>query len=241
MLAWRGLLALIASTIGTVACSGDRQSTPTKQPPMLTEQAKGYCGDLTAGLLAAAGDPTDPAAPYTEEPVAGSTCNAVERTYPLAYSSHVPDCSPVEFDTNPPSSGHHYPDFPLYEVYDYAIPRGFWVHPMEHGGVVFTYSCTNCAAEVEQAKRVIAALDVDAHCANALPPCSDTPTNQMLMTPDPGLSTRWAASAWGVTLTADCFEPAVFQNFAMSFRNYQSPELICGNDCSTDVTRPGPM
>jgi hypothetical protein len=203
--------------------------------------ANGYCGDGTPGLIAAAGDPTDPVMPFTEEPVSDSTCNAVVRTYPLADSSHVADCSPVEYGTNPPSSGHHYPDFPLYRVYDDAIPRGFWVHPMEHGGVVFTYSCTDCADEVQAAKSLVATLGIDPHCANAGPPCSATPTNQILMTPDPGIPTRWAASAWGVTLTADCFETAVFQNFAMSFRNFQSPELICGNDCSTDVTRPPPQ
>jgi hypothetical protein len=254
MLSWLGRLALVAGLLGPAACSAktDIGQSPASGDCLLDTlgcagnlnasgpDPNGYCGDQTPGLLAAAGNPTNPAAPYSEEAVAGSACNAVQRTYPLADSTHVPDCSPVEFDTNPPTSGHHYPDFPRYGVYDYAIPRGFWVHAMEHGGVVFTYSCTDCDDEVAAAKALIAATGTDPACGSAYPPCSNNPTNtnQMVLTADSGIPTRWAASAWGVALTADCFETAVFQNFAMSFRNYEASEKICGNNCSLDVTQP---
>jgi len=200
----------------------------------------GYCRGNTAALIAAAGDPAEPAVPLTEQPIAGSACNAVERSYALTDSSHVPPCSAVEYSTNPPSSGHHYGNFPAYAVYEYAIPRGFWVHPMEHGGVVFTYSCTDCADDVAAATQLIADTAPSASCCTASG-CADTVTNQLLMTPDPGIPTRWAAASWGFTLTADCFEPDVFANFVQAHRDSGvAPELICSNTYATDVTQPGP-
>jgi Protein of unknown function (DUF3105) len=112
---------------------------------------------------------------------------------------------------------------------------------MEHGGVVFTYSCTDCDDEVMQAAALIAKTGIDPLCCTASG-CSSTDTNQLLMTPDPGIPTRWAATAWGFTLTADCFESDVFANFIASHRNNsQAPELICDNAYATDVTKPAPM
>jgi len=232
MRAWFGGSALIASTLLALACSGTSEVTPAAR-------RLGYCRDQTPGLLAAAGEPTDPVAPLTEQAIDGSACNALERSYPLEDPSHVPVCSAVEYGTNPPSSGHHYPLFPEYGVYADAIPRGFWVHSMEHGGVVFTYSCTDCADEVSQAGALVAETEPAAACCTAAG-CASAETNQLLLTPDPGLSTRWAASSWGFTLTADCFEPTIFRDFASAHRDNGAPEKICENTYATDVTRPGP-
>jgi hypothetical protein len=111
------------------------------------------------------------------------------------------------------------------------------VHSLEHGAVVVTYSCTNCDDEVQSAKALAESLEVEAACCSA-GSCGDA-TNRMTLTPDPGLSTRWAASAWGFTLTADCFEHDVFEAFARDHRGL-SPESICSNSFATDVTRAAP-
>jgi hypothetical protein len=227
MLTLFGRSALVLCVLG---CSGGPDITPGTK-------ADGYCGTKTPGLLAAAGKPTNPVAPLTEEPVAGSSCNAVERSYPIASATHVEVCSSVDYGTNPPSSGHHYPLFPQYGVYDNAIPRGFWVHSLEHGGVVFTYSCKDCAMEVDAATSLIASIGPAPICCSAAG-CASTVSNQIVMTPDAGIPTRWAASSWGFTLTADCFEPEIFQNFVVSQRDNGSPELICDNTFATDVTQP---
>ena len=242
-----GRSALIASALGALACSGAGEASidgwsdgqfARAARRVIPALGQGYCHELTQALIAAAGDPTDPVAPLTEQAIDGSACNAVERSYPLADSTHVPVCSDVEYATNPPSSGHHYALFPKYQVYDDAIPRGFWVHALEHGGVVFTYSCTDCGDEVSQAKTLIAATKPAAACCSAAG-CASTETNQLLMTPDPGIPTRWAASSWGFTLTADCFEPSVFGDFLAAHRDNGAPELICENTYATDVTFPG--
>ncbi|HTQ05457.1 MAG TPA: DUF3105 domain-containing protein, partial [Polyangiaceae bacterium] len=227
-------VALAFLPIFLVACSGkgkDASSDATVQ--------NGYCGAKTPMLIAAAGDSTDPVAPVTEEPVDGSTCNAVERSYPPPASrNHVALCSLVEYDTNPPSGGDHYPLWPQYRVYDYAIPREFYVHSLEHGGIVMTYSCDDCGSEVDQAKAIVADTEpADACCTAA--GCPSGVSNQLVLTPDPGISTRWAASAWEFTLTADCFEPDVFANFIAEHRDSGvAPELVCDNSAALDVTKP---
>lgn len=240
MRSWLGPSAVIAWALVTQACAGRTQACSGRDELIPAARELGYCGDLTPGLIAAAGEPTEPVAPLTEQVLDGSACNAVERSYPLADASHVPVCSAVEYGTNPPSSGHHYPVYPEFRVYDDPIPRGFWVHAIEHGGVVFTYSRTNCDDdEVNQARALMAETEPAAACCTAAG-CASTVTNQLLLTPDPGLSTRWAASSWGFTLTADCFEPAIFRAFLSTHRDNGAPEVICENTYATDVSRLGP-
>lgn len=222
-------LALLFLACSAVACSGKDAAA--------SSEAYGYCRDKTPELVRAAGDPATPDTPLTEEPVAGSTCNAVVRTYPIESSTHVDLCSAVEYGTNPPTSGHHYPLWPEYGVYDRAIPRGFYVHSLEHGGVVLAYSCSDCGSEVEEATSLVEQLPVDPMCCPG-GECGSN-VNQMVLTPDPGLDTRWAAASWGATLTADCFEPDVFQQFAEEHRDHAS-ELVCSNGGALDIRSLGP-
>ena len=48
------------------------------------------------------------------------------------------------------------------------------------------------------------------------------------MTPDPLLDVKWAASAWGWTLKADCFEPSVFGAFVTDHYAH-APEDACAD------------
>ena len=101
------------------------------------------------------------------------------------------------------------------------MPRGFWVHDLEHGAVVITYNCPGgCAAEVAQAQALIDSV-IDSACV-----ASTGTKRRIVMTPDPDLDVRWAASSWGWTLRASCFEPAVFQQFITEHYNH-SPEDEC--------------
>jgi hypothetical protein len=211
------------------ACGGEDEGPKGPATP------QGFCGSATAGLIAAAGEPADPIEPIAEEPVPGSACNAVKRTFPPPTDvEHIQTCSAVGYGTNPPVYGWHYPLFPEFRVYDYAIPRGFYVHSLEHGGVVITYSCTHCADEVASARELVETLGIDPLCC-AGGSCGDA-SNRMTLTPDPGIPTAWAASAWGTSLTADCFEPEVFEAFAEMYRG-AGPEQICANTYAVDVSR----
>jgi hypothetical protein len=199
-------------------------------------EANGYCGEATLGLIDAAGAPVAPAEPLTEQPLEGSACNAVERSFPLEPGMHLTPCSSVEHGTNPPSSGMHYGNFPQFRVYEHAIPRGFVVHGLEHGGVAISYSCGALADDVAAAREFATTLEVAPQCCTSAG-CPAEATNELILTPDPGLTSSWAAASWGFTLTADCFEREVFEAFANAHRN-QSPELICENSFATDVTAP---
>jgi len=163
---------------------------------------------------------------------AAGECAAVVTSYELSPGIHVAACTPIEYTSNPPSSGEHYPNWADFGVYDFALPRGFWVHNLEHGAVVVTYNCPNgCDSELAAAKTWLAALTPDATCP-AGPP-------RILLVPDPLLDTAWAASSWGFTLRADCFDAPAFSKFFADHAGQAiAPEAtLCGT--GVDFRAPG--
>lgn len=133
-------------------------------------------------------------------------CKIAVAEQALAPGNHVTLCSDVTYATNPPSSGNHYGVWADFGVYDFALPRGFWVHNLEHGAVVVTYNCPGgCADEVAAATAWLGKLTVDAACPGGTP--------RALLVPDPKLDVRWAASSWGYTLRSDCFDAEAFGAF----------------------------
>ncbi len=198
-------LALAAPAAALVACGSSSSSS----------------GDV--GPADASYDATD----------AGGPCHAVAQQHPIEGYAHVPVCSVVTYDTNPPSSGNHYPVWAAYKTYTTPVPEGFWVHDLEHGAVVLTYNCpTGCAAELAQAQAMIDALPADPLCTSA----GGTVTRRVVMTPDPKLDVPFAASAWGWTLRADCFDATAFRAFSIDHYD-QGREVTCadGQDVSTGL------
>jgi hypothetical protein len=158
-------------------------------------------------------------------------CAAVEQQHAIEGQAHVPDCSAMSYGTNPPSSGDHYGVWAAYKVYANPIPPGYWVHDLEHGGIVLTYNCqSGCDADVAAAESMLNALPPDPVCLSVGAP------RRIIMTPDPGLDVPFAASAWGFTLRANCFDPDVFRSF-VDRHNGAGPESVCGGgvDLATGV------
>jgi Protein of unknown function (DUF3105) len=152
---------------------------------------------------------------------ASGTCDAVVQQHPLAEGIHVAGCSAIDYATNPPSSGEHYPIWADFGVYDFPLPRGYWVHNLEHGAVVVSYNCTtDCAADIAAAKAWLGKLTADIAC----------PGPRILLVPDPKLDVAWAASSWGFTLRADCFDPDAFGDFYTKHEGQSlAPEAsLCG-------------
>jgi hypothetical protein len=148
-----------------------------------------------------------------------ASCNVANEDPPLAVGNHVANCSAVQWATNPPSSGTHYLEWPVFRAYDKPVPWGYLMHGLEHGAVVLAYNCPDgCAADIAAAKQVMQAIPARA--------CGKPP---VILTPDPMLSVRFAASAWGHLLRASCFDRAAFAAFIAAHMN-QGPELISG-DC----------
>jgi Protein of unknown function (DUF3105) len=177
-------------------------------------------------LLALGCGPTDDGKPHPQPavtPVEGSPmgdCASVQRSYQGATATHLPECSNIIYSTSPPVFGQHYPVWAAYKTYDFPVPLGYLVHDLEHGAVVIFYDCPDgCADEVATVQAFIDALPAD-------PRCSRDVRVQVVLVPRPGLGARWAASAWGYSLTADCFDSAIFGQFYAD-RVGHGPEDLC--------------
>lgn len=215
--------ALTMSLIGSLGACSEVTLEQGESGPL------GYCGEHTAALVSGTGTPAEPLAPLFETAIVESSCGAIEREYATTLApTHVMNCSELDHVTNPPCVGSHYGTWAAFKVYDVAIPRGFWVHSLEHGAVVIAYSCDDCDDEVDAAKALMQELPVD-------PLCSAPVERRVVLTPDPKLDTRWAAAAWGFTLTSDCFEPEVFRAFATA--HYAGgPEDFCADGLDVGPT-----
>ncbi|HMJ52543.1 MAG TPA: DUF3105 domain-containing protein [Polyangiaceae bacterium] len=186
----------------------------------------GGTGGTRPGDGATCGGGSDDAggAPPELDAAPDGDCQATVAPSPIEGAQHVPICSPVVYATNPPSSGNHYPMWADYRTYDRPILRGFWVHSLEHGAVVISYNCPGgCAAEVASAQSFVDGLPADCGLM----------ARRVILTPDPDLDVRFAASAWGFTLRANCFDRHAFADFFSAHYDH-APESICGG--GTDPT-----
>jgi hypothetical protein len=96
---------------------------------------------------------------------------------------HVAEGADVAWMSDPPHSGPPYPSWETWgEHTAEVVPRGNWVHNLEHGGVVLLHFCPDgCEAELDVLRDVIA----------------QRPDLRILMTQDPELpGERFAAVSW---------------------------------------------
>ena len=111
--------------------------------------------------------------------------------------AHVPEGSAVSYQSNPPASGPHYPVWLRYREYTAPMARGYWVHNLEHGAVVFLYNCpSGCPNEVARLRSLVAACGVFA-----------------VLTPYDRLPGRFAAVSWGHRLVSDCLDIEAMRAF----------------------------
>lgn len=54
---------------------------------------------------------------------------------------HLPFCTPINYAHNPPASGDHWPWPAPWGVHTEYLPREWWVHNLEHQGIVLLYNC----------------------------------------------------------------------------------------------------
>lgn len=181
---------------------------------------------LCAGTASACSDSVDADVPSQGSGArdeAGGACNVVPKSVSGLSQTHVSVCSQLEYLDDPPSGGEHYPNWAAFESYSFPVPRGFWVHDLEHGAVVYSYNCADspdgCADEVAQVQAMIDALPADPDCAPPTP-------RRVVLTPDPLLTARWGVSAWGHTLRADCVDTERFRQFYLNHFAL-GPENLC--------------
>jgi hypothetical protein len=129
---------------------------------------------------------------------------------------HVTELSPITYRSNPPASGPHYPVWLRYEEFPTALPRGYWVHNLEHGAVVFLYRPDVPAATVAALRSVYRGLSPDRDCSHSL----------AVMLPDPDLPRPIAVVAADWLLQADGVHAPTINDFVASRRN-RGPERVC--------------
>ena len=152
--------------------------------------------------------------------LAGGGCEVEVALPPSEGASHVPTCTPVSYPSKPPASGPHYGTWPVFRVYDKPVPWGFLVHGLEHGAVVIAHNCPgDCSADWPRSAR----------CTPRCRPRPACPLPPLIVTPDPTLDVPFAASAWGATLRARCFDRERFAAFVERRAN-RGPEFF-PNDC----------
>lgn len=156
--------------------------------------------------------------------------------------------SSLMFLSNPPVGGPHYPiwahwsqNFAMYGLY--PIPRGYYLHNTEHGGVVLLYKCPadgglpdgsfspdggSCAERAEAFLWQVAnAIPTDMGCQ---PPIRVA----VVITPDPDIPTPIAATTWYWNYTSECQDLPTLVDFAKRYygRAPESPatgQAACGD------------
>lgn len=58
---------------------------------------------------------------------------------------HVTDIAGAAYNSNPPTSGSHFPVWAKPGVYDRLISDGYFLHSMEHGYIIIWYDCSRLA------------------------------------------------------------------------------------------------
>lgn len=170
------------------------------------------CGDDGSGITP---DATG------EVPVGG--CDGVLHTIAGEPGIHMSSGSNIDWSTNPPATGAHYPQWAGWDRLYENLDRGNWVHNAEHGGVILLYNCPDgCSDVVDQL------LDVSRN-AGADPLCTAPVTKRVIIARDLLLpaEVQVAAVAWNTYYTASCFDPYV-ATFARE-RYGRGPERTCAD------------
>jgi hypothetical protein len=155
------------------------------------------------------------------EPIPPLACDGVVQPVRGEAGVHVPPGTPIEWSTNPPATGTHYPFWVKWNHHYTALDRGYWMHNAEHGGVVLLYRCPEgCPEVIDALIDVVATFSTDGACQAPV-------RNRLIVVNDPQLpeGVQVAAVGWNAYYTASCFDPYV-RIFAGSRYN-KAPEDLC--------------
>jgi hypothetical protein len=155
-----------------------------------------------------------------------ASCPVTIDTPAVQSATHVAIGSVIQWDSNPPSSGEHYPIWAAYQAYTSPVPRGYYVHDLEHGAIVLLYKCApaGCADVAAQLQAVSDAIPSDPLCAAA----GSGVRVRTVITPDPLIDVPVAAAAWGWTYTAECLDRPTLEQFALAHYGH-GPEALCAD------------
>lgn len=155
------------------------------------------------------------------EPIPPLACDGVIQTVRGEAGLHVPAGTPIEWSTNPPATGMHYPAWAEWDHHYTSLDRGYWMHNAEHGGIVLLYRCPEgCPEVIDALLDVVRSFQADGSCQAPV-------RNRLIVAADPLLppEVQVAAVGWSSIYTASCFDPYV-KIFAGTRYN-RAPEDLC--------------
>jgi len=131
-------------------------------------------------------------------------------------SQHIAvDSDPGEYNSDPPTSGPHYPEEAeagFFDTNNYAFPAGYLVHNLEHGYVIFWYNCdlldeAGCTDLKSQIRSVMEELG----------------GMKMIAYPWPSLNVPLAMTSWGRLQKFETFDAEAAKAFYRTNLN-RAPE-----------------
>ena len=221
--ATRFLAIFPAIVLGAMAaCGNGSDAGPT------TPAAADASVDRTAAdphiVTDAAPTPTLPDVVAIEEPppaTDAAACNVRLASPALMGALHIPIGASVVYDSNPPSSGPHYPVWANFQEFADPVDDRYLVHSLEHGAVLLLYKCEDagCPELVDALRAVRDALPAD-------PLCDPSIRVRIVIAPRPANDVTVAAAAWGATYRADCLDAASLRAF-ITAHYAMGPENFC--------------
>lgn len=160
-------------------------------------------------------------------------CMGVVTDVPLSAALHVPEGSPIQWTSNPPTSGSHYPIWAEFDQHYDSLERGYWVHDLEHGAIVYAYRCDAGCPDVA------ATLDDVIHNLSTDGTCHAPVRQRALVVEDPLLPADGmvTAVAWGSYYAAA--NACADRNTLVDFYNdhaAQGPEDTCADGAAFSGT-----
>ncbi len=173
----------------------------------------------SVGACSAGGNPQD-AGPLLV--LTDAACNGAIVRNPEQDSPHQEPGSVVNFRDNPPTNGPHYGVWARWGIYREVLARGYWVHNLEHGGIVLAYRPDATAAQRDALEAFAMGLPPEPGCL------MEGVRRRIIVTPDPLLTAPFAAMAWSHSYRADCIDTATLERFVLTLTG-RAPENICAN------------
>jgi hypothetical protein len=196
----------------------------------VAEDADSVQVDAAGDTMPDAAD-TEDTADTADSDETSASCMPLIASHPIAASPHVTACSEVTYETDPPTSGPHYPVWAAFKTYGVPINPGFLVHALEHGAITLTWRCpSGCDAELAALQAML-----DARAGDPL--CDPLVKHRIIVAPRPDQDTKLVAAGWGVSWKADCFDLASLGSFIDAWYA-KGPENVCAQGVDIETILP---
>jgi uncharacterized protein DUF3105 len=178
----------------------------------------------TLALVLAVAACGDDAAPLVDAaPIEGSDaggCLAPDEAVANEGWDHVDPGTDITYGHNPPASGPHYDHWARYMIHEEPLPRGNWVHNLEHGAIVLLHR-SDAPAQVQDA--LLESYD-------AIPPDPECGHRRALVAIDDEIETPIALVAADVVRSGDCVDRAAAVAFTRAHRNHGNEDVCRDGD-----------